>query len=242
MLVVELLENIRLELLVVANRGQDLLALLVGGGLDEVGDLRRMQARESARAKLQPRGGYVRKERLDLMPRHDLFLVSRVAAEAAREEAPEAWSEARNYARHTPHAVVLTHKLHLMRSDQSRCGHVDHPPVQEVTSQQHLTGAALELREVQLRGRRLGDLGAELLDVCDRHEQFTPTDSRFEPHHGRQRVTEIQARNDVLNPPKSAPVRIKQRAPHERGEVNDLCGHQPPVELSVRYSADSSHQ
>ena len=43
MLVIELLEHVGLELLVVPNRLQDLLALLVRSGLDQIGDLRRVQ-------------------------------------------------------------------------------------------------------------------------------------------------------------------------------------------------------
>ena len=39
MLVVELLEHVRLELLVLSDGGQDLLAFVVARGLDEVGDL-----------------------------------------------------------------------------------------------------------------------------------------------------------------------------------------------------------
>ena len=48
MLVVELLEHVGLELLVLADRLEDLLALLVRGGLDEIGDLRRVQPAQAA--------------------------------------------------------------------------------------------------------------------------------------------------------------------------------------------------
>ena len=69
MLVVELLEDVRLELLVLADRLDDLLALLVARGLDEVGDLRRVQVRDAPVREAQPRRRDVADERLELRSR-----------------------------------------------------------------------------------------------------------------------------------------------------------------------------
>ena len=52
---IELLEDVGLELAVGADRADDLLALVVRGGLDQVGDLRRVELRQLAEAHPQPR-------------------------------------------------------------------------------------------------------------------------------------------------------------------------------------------
>ena len=66
MLVVELLEHVGLELLVVTDRLEDLLALLVRSGLDEISDLRRMKPHQPTRTQPQPRGRHMPHERLGL--------------------------------------------------------------------------------------------------------------------------------------------------------------------------------
>ena len=96
MLVVELLEHVGLELLVVPDRLQDLLALIVRGGLDEIGDLRRMKPREATRSEPQPRGRDVPDERLDLRPRHELGVLMLVAAKAPRQQPPDPGADARD--------------------------------------------------------------------------------------------------------------------------------------------------
>ena len=83
MLVVELLEDVGLELLVLADGLEDLLALLVARGLDEVGDLRRMQLRDAPVREPQARGRHVSDERLELGP-GDERLVTVLARRAAR--------------------------------------------------------------------------------------------------------------------------------------------------------------
>ena len=50
---VELLEDVRLELAILRDRLDQLLALIVGGRLDEIGDLSRVQVRELAMGEAQ---------------------------------------------------------------------------------------------------------------------------------------------------------------------------------------------
>ena len=70
-LVVELLEHVGLELLVLADGLEDLLALLVAGCLDEVGDLGRVKLRDAPVREPQARGRHVTDEGLELGPRHE---------------------------------------------------------------------------------------------------------------------------------------------------------------------------
>ena len=72
-LVVELLEDIRLELTVsVADRLDYLLALVLGGGLDEVGDLSGVKLGEFRVGDPQPDRGDMTDERLDAGPVEEL--------------------------------------------------------------------------------------------------------------------------------------------------------------------------
>ena len=106
MLVVELLEHIRLELLVLAHRLEDLLALLVRGGLDQVRDLGGVKPAQPRR-ELQPRRRHVADERLEVRPRDELTVLAVVAAEAPRQQPPEPRPEARVDPRDAPHAVLV---------------------------------------------------------------------------------------------------------------------------------------
>ena len=67
-LVVELLEQVGLELRVAVHGGEDLLAFGGRGRLDQVGDLRGMQAHELRVRHVQAHGRHVAGERLDARP------------------------------------------------------------------------------------------------------------------------------------------------------------------------------
>ena len=145
MLVIELLEHISLELLVLPDRLQDLLTLLVRSGLDEIGDLSRMKPRQATRSEPQPRGRHVRDERLDLGPRHELGVLVLVAAEAPRQKTPDPSTKARVDPRNPPRPR-LAHQLDLARPDQTCRRDVDHAAPQQIAAQQHLARPTLELR------------------------------------------------------------------------------------------------
>ena len=68
MLHVELFEDVRLELAVLPDRPDDLLALFVRGRLDQVGKLGRVDAAELAERDLEPCGRDMGDERLDVLP------------------------------------------------------------------------------------------------------------------------------------------------------------------------------
>ena len=182
MLVVELLEDVGLELLVLADRLEDLLALLVARRLDEVGDLRGMQVRDAPVREPQARGRHVADERLELGPRDELPRARRRRSRSApREQAPEARAEARVDPGDAPRAVLVD-QLDLAGAHQPRGVDVDQAVAEHVGAQQHLAGAALELGEVEL-GRRRGGAGLEALDA-DRHEQQAAADAARRPITG----------------------------------------------------------
>ena len=168
MLVVELLEHVGLELLVLPDRLEDLLALLVRGGLDQVGDLRRVEPHDPPRRQLQPRGRDVADERLEVTPIDELPVVGVVAAEPAREEPPETGAEARVDPGDAPTAVVVADQLDLSRLDETGGLDIDDAAIEDVRAEQHLARAAFEWRHIELRGRGRHRVRAELLDSIDR--------------------------------------------------------------------------
>ena len=83
-LVVQFLEHVRLKLLVLSNGLQDLFALLMARGLDEVGDLRRVQRGDPPVGQAQARRRHVPDERLELGPWDEPRVRALLAAQAVR--------------------------------------------------------------------------------------------------------------------------------------------------------------
>ena len=117
-------------------------------------------------------------ERLDLRPGHELGVLMLVAAIAPRQQTSDPGADARDDPRYAPGAGVLD-QLHLARFDQPRGADVDHAATEDIGSQQHLAGSALELRKVQLRRRRARGLRLQPRDLLRGHEQLAPADPRL---------------------------------------------------------------
>ena len=52
-----------------------------------------------------------------------------------------------------------------------------------------------------------------------------PADRGAQADHGRQRVGQVKARDEVVDPAESFAGRVEQRAPRERGEVENAVRH-----------------
>ena len=120
MLVVELLEDVGLELLVLADGLEDLLALVVGGRLDEIGDLRRVQACQAPRGEPQPRAGDVPTNG-SISSQGTNYAWSPRGRGSGAGGSGDARAEARVDSGDPPGAVDLTDELDLTRRDQARC-------------------------------------------------------------------------------------------------------------------------
>ena len=57
------------------------------------------------------------------------------------------------------------------------------------------------------------------------HEQQAPADRGAQADHRRQRVGEVEPRDEVVDPPEPFAGRVEQRAPRERGEVENAVRH-----------------
>ena len=161
MVVVELLEHVGLELAVVVADGlDDLLALAPRGGLDEIGDLRRVQLGELRVGHAQAHGRHVPDERLDASPVEELAGRD-VRAEPLRQQPPQAAARAGVDADDAPGAGD-ERELDLVGAHQPRALDVDQLAVEQVALQQHLVGAALEVAQVELGLAQHDAAGADL--------------------------------------------------------------------------------
>ena len=129
---VELLEHVGLELAVLADGLDDLLALVVRRRLDEVGDLGGVEPGQLAVGDAQARRGDVGDEGLDARPVHDLAGGDATPQRTGREPA-----QGHTGARVDPHdlpAPVDAGELDLVGPDEPGPLEVDQVPGSEVAS------------------------------------------------------------------------------------------------------------
>ena len=108
---VELLEDIRLQLAVLADGLDDLLALVVRRRLDEVGDLGRVQVGELAEREAQPRRRHMADERLEVGP-----VQERTLAVARAQRARQPAAQLGRAARIDPDDAATTRRCRTARS------------------------------------------------------------------------------------------------------------------------------
>ena len=123
MLDVELFEHVCFELSVCFHRLDDLFALLVGGSLDEVGDLGRMEAGQLPIRDMQPGGRHVGDERFDARP-VDEGARRYVASHPSRQQPPQRRPAARVDAHDLPDSAHLR-QLDLLGADEPTAHKVD---------------------------------------------------------------------------------------------------------------------
>ena len=227
-LVVELLEHVGLELLVLADGLEDLLALLVRGGLDEVGDLGGVQPGQAPGAERSRERRDVPDERLDLGPRARTPRARRRGRESA---AATAGASARPQARvdpgHAPRAV-LVHQLDLARRTSRAVLTLIRLRSEHVGAQQHLARPALELGEVELgrgRARLVGTRAAR----CGRRARTSrrPPIRAFSPITGGSAVGRGRGARRRLRRARGARPRSRATGSRHRGHMNDRVSHQP---------------
>ena len=143
---------------------------------------------------------------------------------APRQQPAEAGAEARVDPGDAPRAVLVD-QLDLARAHEPRGVDVDQAATEHVRAEQHLAGPALELREVELRRGDVRGARLEARDAAGGDEQQAPADRRPQADHRRQRVRQIEPGDEVVDPPESLPGRVEQRAPRERGEVQNAFRH-----------------
>ena len=122
MLVVELLEYVGLELAVVTANGlDDLLALPVGGRLDQIRDLSRMELRQARMKNPQAHRGHIPGEGLDARPVEEVPRCD-PAPERAREQPPQSPAATRVHP-HDPPPALDSRQFHFIGADEA--GSVD---------------------------------------------------------------------------------------------------------------------
>ena len=170
------------------HRGDDLLALAVAGRLDEVGELRRVQARELRVRRAQPDGRDVTGERLELAQSSTTLLAGTRSREPPREDAADDPARPDIDADDAPPAVAAG-ELDVVRAPQARPVDVDQLTVEDVLAQQHLVGPALERAQVEPVG---GERDASVVELGDRvagYDDGVPGHPR--EHRGDRRVVVV---------------------------------------------------
>ena len=177
---VELLEHVRLELVVLADRLDDLLALLVGGGLDQVGDLGRAElARASGRGCAAWRSGRGRR-RARCSPSRP-WDPARSPARAGRGSRRSSGRLDGSTATTSQRAVHLG-QLDLVGLDDPAAHEVDGVAGQQVAGEEQLARAALEAAQVDPGAVEADPAGLEGGDLADRHEQVARPDGHHQAH------------------------------------------------------------
>ena len=187
MLVVELLEDVRLELLVLSDGSRisspsSWLAASTRSAICAGCRCARRRGRE-------PQREWARGRRRARAPSHgtnDRRLRSSRRTRRGKRR-PQARAEARVDAGDAPERPRCS-GARPRRPHQPRGIDVDHAASEHVGAQQHLRGPALELCEVQLRRGQVCGAGLQALDVADRHEQIAAADRGAQSDHGRERV------------------------------------------------------
>ena len=150
-------------------------------------------------------------ERLHAVPWDELLFFGLVPAEASRHQPPQPCTEAGVDPCEAP-GVVLTDEIDLARSYQPRPFDVDQGAVEHVGAEQHLTGAPLELSEIELGRGGVSGVGLEPVDPPSRHEHVAAADARSQPDNRRQAITGIQPGHNVPYPSQTTPSGVEQGA------------------------------
>ena len=117
-MLVQLLEDIRLELAVLSHRLDQLLALVMRSGLHQVGDLRGVQVGQLAVGEAQTRGGDMTDERLQVGP-VEKRPIDHHALEGTRQQTSQLRAARVIDTDHSPPAIDAL-ELDLVRGDEAR--------------------------------------------------------------------------------------------------------------------------
>ena len=183
-----------------ADRLDHLLALVVGGRLDEVGDLRRVQVRQLAVGEAQPRAGHVADERLHVGPVEEGAVGDQRAqpAAAARGAPARGGCGRRPTTRHHPSMQASSISCAVTRRGGSASTSTSLRPSTSCR-QQHLAHAALEAPEAQLLAGQPHGARLQRGDPVGGHEQLAAADPRLQA--GDRRVAAVgEAHDQVLDP------------------------------------------
>ncbi len=214
----ELLEDIRLELGVAADRAEDLLPLVVRGLLDEVRELGRMEPRELRVGHAQAHARHVAGEGLDRGPVEEFVRPDRVR-KGSRDDPAQKPAKADVDADDAIPAVE-SRELDLVRTDEPGAVDIDQLPVEHVLLQEHLVGAPFERLQVE---PSCAHADAAVLDLRDRiggDEHLPSGEGGEEAGDGRVLVL-AQPDDEVVDAAELRACGVEQVAARDEREVED---------------------
>ena len=176
-ILVEFLEDVRLQLGVLVHLPEDLGLFLLRRVLQQVSDLGRLEPPDAAERATQQRAAGVPDQRLERLPVPETPRVRAGRSGPAQREGPEQPRRpaARIHADHHPLTVAAS-QLDVRRPDQARGLHIDEPVTEHVPLQQHLTGTPLEMPKIEPVAGQPQNLAVGAPDLLDRHVDLTAAD------------------------------------------------------------------
>jgi hypothetical protein len=108
-------------------------------------------------------------------------------------------------------------ELDVMGDDKTARLDADEPAPEHVITEEHLTLAALEVREVEVFARKLHCAGAHLGYPIARDEELSPGDASDKPGDGRV-ATLGKACDDIVDTAEAPTCSIHERAAHDPGQ------------------------
>ena len=221
---VELLEDVRLQFGIRVDLPEDLGLLLLGGIFQQVGDLGRFQPPDAAERSAQQRAAGMPDQWLECFPVPETPGPGRVRRPGRPDvQGPEQPRRpaARVHADHHP-VTVPPLQLHVGRPDQARGLHVDQPVTEHVALEQNLAGTPLEAPQVQPGAGQPQHLPVEVADLLDGHVDLAAAHRGDQAGHDRV-VVAAQPRDHVRQAADGFSAAADERAPEQSDRRSVSC-------------------
>ncbi len=221
-ILVEFLEDVRLQLGVLVHLPEDLGLFLLRRVLQQVGDLGRLEPPDTAERATQQRAAGVPDQRLERLPVPETRRVRAGRPGPAQREGPEQpWRPAARIHADHHQLAVAAFQLDVGRTDQARGLHIDEPVTEHVAFQQHLTGTPLEMPKVEPVAGQPQGLAVGAPDLLDRHVDLTAADRGDQTGDQRVVVT-AETGDDVGQPPDRFPAAVHERPFEQFGKAQNV--------------------
>ena len=140
----------------------------------------------------------------------------------------------------TTQPVSPSLQLDVVRDDQATRLDADEPASEDVVAEQHLTLAALEVREVEILAGELHRAGSHLGDPVARDEEPASGDPADQSGHGRV-ATLGEAGDHIVHPAEPSTCPIHEGAAHDPGQCQPARRGRPAARrLRSTYRAQSA--
>ena len=216
---VELLEYVGRQLGVALDGLDDLLALGMRCALDDVGDLRGMEAAQALQRHEQLGRRDVTDERLHVSPVEDRVAAQVGAAAPGHEPAQHRLRAAVDALQ--PPALLRMREHEIVGLHDASARDINQMAAEHVGSKQHLARSALERLRLKCVGVETHRARLELVDQVNAHEHVLRSDAHLQPRDRGIPATLRQLDDEIFDAADLGPGRVQHRA------AQQLRQHQP---------------